>query len=438
MQRAIAGILLGVASVGSMEVPADLMREGISSSVEVKGQGSIEIVQKILAPLREDAQRIETNIKTFDAFLQQPRWDEKAIKMIFVLYQNLDEEVDIFPLKYRSLLDRVRREYRADESVDSLIRYHTTVMKDITFSLCKYFGVMFDVKSAYDMFIDVRLSLRDPRLSLGECDVSRLRKYQHWSCGEYKGLQQYFNGLATVLLIRVEQRQLLKKHQEEMVEEEERLNSCVRELEEWKHQVYENVFAVEQVIKKPVIVDTDMQELSARYEELSAAKKRLEVLKESSHSTCSSVPKNIENKRKELVSHSTELHENCSLMVARCEQLKISELRTIFTIFATAEKDIKEKKDKKPVEDRWFLAEVRRKWMVPFPPYYVQQLSGLLGWNSDCKPLQTAVRDQAKKYLQQSEEIGSHSAVQQYLSLFFSSLLERLKKRFVKKVEEVE
>jgi hypothetical protein len=412
MRKALLGILVGIVPLGSMEVPVEVDDQGgenrWAGQVE-RLENSVALVQKILSPLQEDAQRIEAKTKAFDEFLKQEQWDEEALKKVLVAYQNLEEEVDTFPLRYRPLLDKLRHEYRMEKSVDGVIRAYAMILNEITFKLFKYIPLMFEFKEVDAICRDVHASLVHQHIPLNEFEISGLKKYQHWSWREYQGLQKYLNGRAATLLARIHHREELQQHHKEIEQEEERLSRCARELERYKQQVYENVLSVEDLVRKPVLEEADMHQLSERYEELVTAKKHLNTLKAVAENSSFVSCKGKADQRKKLAQQLGALHEDCSSMVARCEHLRISELKNIFTTFAAAHKDSKEKKEKKQIEDRWFLADARKKWIVPFPPYYVEHLSRLVVWNSECEPLQSAVRVQAKKYLQQSEDI-SHSA----------------------------
>ena len=410
------GILAVAASLSAMETRKEaahsgqaLVRNRAAGELLAGTDGLHDIEQK-LAPLKKEAQSLQQKIKAFDARMQQERWDEVALKKVFEEYHELNEELDVFPLRYQAILSKVRFEYRLDRNADHLLEEHSTLYSEVIFGLFKYMGVMFDVKKAYGAFKDARSSIRNSRIPLCSFTVSDLQMYKKWSSSEYKGLQKYLNGTAHFLLKQIKERRLCKDQEEEIAQEKQKLEALDFAFEQQRQEFSQNASHVEGILERQSFEESDMQKLSEGYEHLVAIKKRLQLLKEAALKT-PVLGKEIVVQRERLHKKSEKLHRDCSHIVATCDRLGVKDLKDFFTTFTLAEKALQQRAETKRVAQRWFLASFREKWLLPqFPSYHVEQVSRLLVWDSESKPLQEAVRAQAKKYLQQIAQLVNESA----------------------------
>ncbi len=408
-------IVVMVARISSMEIrqplepnPAILIQQSLPGSLELAA---------MLAPLKEEAQAIQKKIKAFNALMKQESWDEAVLKKVLEEYQELDEEVDVFPLRYQPLLSKARFGSRMDRGADQILGEHSALYSEVTFGLFKYMGVIFDIKKAYDAFKDVRSSLRSSQFPLCQCAVSDLQAYKKWSSSEYKGLQKYLNGTASFLLKKIKERNLYRDQEEESVQEKQKLEALDFDFEQQREEFSQNASCVEGILERQSFEEFDMQKLSDGYEHLVAIKKRLQLLREAALKTAV-LGKEIGVLRDRLHKKSEKLHRDCSHIVATCDRLGVKDLKEIFTTFAHAEKALQQRAETKRVTERWFLASFREKWLLPqFPIYHVEHVSRLLIWDSESKPLQEAVRTQAKKYLQQIDQIANYSAAQKMILL---------------------
>ena len=218
-------ILAVVARVCPMELqqnPASLLRVQQLRSLDFSDSRAVALAA-LLAPLKEEAQVIQKKMELFATLLKQERWNEAGVKETIAEYQELAKYVDTFPLRYQLLLSKVRFAYRMDRGADQLVKEHSTVFGDVTFGLSRYRGVMFHVKRACDTFEDVGESIRYSHLPLCRYAVSSLQTYQKWSSSEYKGLQNYLNETAELLLNHIRDRELDKDEQEKLEREKQKV-----------------------------------------------------------------------------------------------------------------------------------------------------------------------------------------------------------------------
>ncbi len=423
----IAGALVVVATISPMEM--EKIQRSISETVRaVEEEASLSdqhidepdegvdvshaLLERTLSPLKEEAFDIHQKIKTFNALLQQEIWNETILNTVLEEYQKIDEKVDVFPLQYQPILNKVRLEYRLDRSADQLMSEYSTLFTKVTFGLSQYRGMMFDVKKAYSAFKDARLSIKNSSIPLCLFVVRDLEKYKKWSSEEYQGLQKYLNWTATFLLKEIKERKLCEDPNEEIKQEKQKLEEWRIGFEQQRQELSHNVSPVENLLEKPSFEQVDMHQLSERYEGLLGVKKRLQLLKEAALRS-SVFDHEIEAQKRLLHKKVEKLHQECSRVIDRCDRVKVKDLKEIFTTFECAEKALQQRVERKKVEQRLFLGNWRPRWLLPqFPNCHVEKVSELVMWDSESQPLQDAVRAQAKKYLQQIGQIVNHPAAQ--------------------------
>jgi hypothetical protein len=370
-----------------------------------------------LAPLKEEAQLLQKKIKAFDLLMHQKQWDEAVLKKALDQYQELDVEVDGFPLRYESLLSDVRGQHRMDVSAHPVIREHSTLYSEVALGLVKYRVALFHMKKASTAFEDVQLSIRTPELPLSPSAVGTLRLYQNWSFPQYGGLQKYLKRTARLLLKELKEQSLYQDRHEESTQEKQKLEVLESNLEEHRQELSREISQIENRLKKVAFEEGDIQQVYDGYERVSDTKKRLELLKEAALHVSVLTPE-IELKKKQIHKKSEQLRQRCSGVIESWDRLGVKNLKEILITFTLAEKALYERAEKKRATQRWFLASWRERWSLPpFPMYHVEQAARLMIWDSQSKPLQEAVRDQAKKYLQQIDQEVNCSAAQKMILL---------------------
>ena len=393
-------ILAMVASIRPMEIrqpleqnPAILIAEIPAILIAASPQGSFDLAAT-LAPLKEEAQAIQQKIKAFDALLQQESWDEVVLKKVLEEYQELDEEIDVFPLRYQQLLSEVRFGYRMDRNADQLLGEHSALYCEVTFGLFKYRRMIADLTTANRIFKDVRSGMGSVHVPFSLFWVDDLKKYQRLAFSEYEGLQGYLNETAGDLLLHLSQGALYKAPQKK-VQQKHALAVLDSELEQEESEMCQNFSMFKNMLRKTPLEEGDLQELSGGYQKLLDAKNRLQLFRESAPQCAFSKYETHVKKGRKL----EQLYHQCFQAISTCERFGVKDLKEILAACALAEKVAQQKCEKKQNEDRWFLAGARKKGLVPqiLIGEPRDRVSLFLGWSSQSKPLQEAVRAQVKK-----------------------------------------
>jgi hypothetical protein len=289
----IFGFLVVAISLGAMEIKKETA-------------GFDGVLQKRLAPLKEEAQYLQEKMKAFDAFMQQEDWDEDVLKKLFEEYEELAEEIDIFPLRYWALLSEACFQHRLDRKADKLLEEHSTLYREVIFGLFKHNTVIFDSKKADRAFRDMQASLNRQDISVYAIAVSDLHTYKNWSSDQYKGIQRYINGRAEFFLKKLKERKLYKAWQPakgyEAHKKERQDVSFERQREEFSQSA-----------------ESDMHQLPEKHE------------------------------------HSVDAFNGPERR----------DIKNIFTTFTSGEKALEQRTEVKRVAQRWFLVDMREKWLRP-------------------------------------------------------------------------